>query len=248
METSKILGRVHSLESFGSVDGPGVRYVIFLQGCRMRCKFCHNPDTWDPNSPNAMTFTAEELLQKALRCKGYWGKRGGITVSGGEPLLQIDFLLDLFRQAKAQGVHTCIDTAGNPFTYEEPFYSKFLALMEVTDLLLVDVKEMDPKRHKALTGVPQDNTLEMLRCLNEFKKPVWIRHVLVPGVTDFDEDLQALRDFLDTLQNVERVEVLPYHTMGIFKWEKLGIPYPLEGVSPPDRDRVENAKKILSAE
>lgn len=248
METSKILGRVHSLESFGSVDGPGVRYVIFLQGCRMRCKFCHNPDTWDPNSPNAMTFTAEELLQKALRCKGYWGKRGGITVSGGEPLLQIDFLLDLFRQAKAQGVHTCIDTAGNPFTYEEPFYSKFLALMEVTDLLLVDVKEMDPKRHKALTGVPQDNTLEMLRCLNELKKPVWIRHVLVPGVTDFDEDLQALRDFLDTLQNVERVEVLPYHTMGIFKWEKLGIPYPLEGVSPPDRDRVENAKKILSAE
>ena len=248
METSTILGRVHSLESFGSVDGPGVRYVIFLQGCRMRCKFCHNPDTWDPNSPNVQCYTAEALLQKALRCKGYWGKRGGITVSGGEPLLQIDFLLDLFRQAKAQGVHTCIDTAGNPFTYEEPFYSKFLALMENTDLLLVDVKEMDPLRHKALTGVQQDNTLEMLRCLDALKKPVWIRHVLVPGVTDFDVDLQALRDFLDTLKNIERVEVLPYHTMGIFKWEKLGIPYPLEGVTPPDRDRVENAKKILRAE
>lgn len=248
METSKILGRVHSLESFGSVDGPGVRYVIFLQGCRMRCKFCHNPDTWDLGSPNAAAYTAKELLQKALRCKGYWGKRGGITVSGGEPLLQIDFLLDLFRQAKAQGVHTCIDTAGNPFTYAQPFFSKFLELMEYTDLLLVDVKEMDPQRHKTLTGVPQDNTLEMLRCLDTLQKPVWIRHVLVPGVTDFDGDLHALRAFLDTLNNVERVEVLPYHTMGIFKWEKLGIPYPLEGVSPPDRERVENAKRILRAE
>lgn len=244
----KILGRVHSLESFGSVDGPGVRYVIFLQGCRMRCKFCHNPDTWDLGSPNATAYTAEDLLQKALRCKGYWGKRGGITVSGGEPLLQIDFLLDLFRQAKAQGVHTCIDTAGNPFTYAQPFFSKFLELMEYTDLLLVDVKEMDPQRHKTLTGVPQDNTLEMLRCLDTLQKPVWIRHVLVPGVTDFDEDLYALRAFLDTLNNAERVEVLPYHTMGIFKWEKLGIPYPLEGVSPPDRERVENAKRILRAE
>lgn len=248
METSKILGRVHSLESFGSVDGPGVRYVIFLQGCRMRCKFCHNPDTWDTNAPNAQSYTAEDLLQKALRCKGYWGKRGGITVSGGEPLLQIDFLLELFQKAKAQGVHTCIDTAGNPFICQEPIYSKFLALMEVTDLLLVDVKEMNPKRHKALTGVPRGNTLEMLRCLDMLKKPVWIRHVLVPGVTDFDEDLLALRAFLDTLQNVERVEVLPYHTMGIFKWEKLGLSYPLEGIAPPDRERVENAKRILRAE
>ena len=242
------VGRVHSLESFGSVDGPGVRYVIFLQGCRMRCKFCHNPDTWDTNAPNAQSYTAEDLLQKALRCKGYWGKRGGITVSGGEPLLQIDFLLELFQKAKAQGVHTCIDTAGNPFICQDPFYSKFQALMEVTDLLLVDVKEMNPKRHKALTGVPRGNTLEMLRCLDMLKKPVWIRHVLVPGVTDFDEDLLALRAFLDTLQNVERVEVLPYHTMGIFKWEKLGLSYPLEGIAPPDRERVENAKRILRAE
>lgn len=236
---------IHSLESFGSVDGPGVRYVIFLQGCRMRCKFCHNQDTWALNAPNAQVHTADALLEKALRCRGYWGKQGGITVSGGEPLLQIDFLLEFFQKAKAQGVHTCIDTAGNPFVRTEPFYSKFLALMEVTDLLLVDVKQMNPERHKALTGVRQDNTLDMLRCLDALRKPVWIRHVLVPGQTDFDGDLHALRGFLDTLSNVERVEVLPYHTMGVFKWEKLGIHYPLEGTLPPTQERLENARKIL---
>ena len=245
MESTKAY--VHSLESFGSVDGPGVRYVIFLQGCRMRCKFCHNPDTWALNAPNAQVYTADALLEKALRCRDYWGKRGGITVSGGEPLLQIDFLLEFFRKAKAQGVHTCIDTAGNPFTRTEPFHSKFLALMEVTDLLLVDIKQMNPERHKALTGVRQDNALDMLRCLDALHKPVWIRHVLVPGQTDFDGDLHALRGFLDTLSNVERVEVLPYHTMGVFKWEKLGIPYSLEGTLPPTQERLENARRILGS-
>lgn len=245
MEASQTYGRVHSLESFGSVDGPGVRYVIFLQGCPQRCKFCHNPDTWDLNDPSAHSCTADELLEKALRCRGYWGKKGGITVSGGEPLLQPDFLLELFTKAKAQGVHTCIDTAGHPFTKTEPFFSKFQALMAVTDLLLVDMKQMNPQRHKALTGVTGDNTLDLLRYLDEIKKPVWVRHVLVPEWTDFDEDLRAMRAFLDTLHNVERVEVLPYHTMGLFKWEKLGISYPLAGIAPPAKERVENAEKIL---
>ena len=216
-------GLVHSLESFGSVDGPGVRYVIFLQGCRMRCQFCHNPDTWDPKDPGAVPYTTEELLEKVERCRGYWGKRGGITVSGGEPLLQIDFLLELFMKAKERGIHTCIDTAGNPFTREEPFFSKFRRLMEVTDLLLVDIKEMNPERHKSLTGVKNDNILDMLRYLDEIRKPIWIRHVLVPERTAFEEDLTAMGAFLDTLHNVERVEVLPYHTMGVFKWEKLGL-------------------------
>ena len=244
---SEIKGLVHSLESFGSVDGPGVRYVIFLQGCRMRCQFCHNPDTWDPKDPGAVPYTAEELLEKVERCRGYWGKRGGITVSGGEPLLQIDFLLELFMKAKERGIHTCIDTAGNPFTREEPFFSKFRRLMEVTDLLLVDIKEMNPERHKSLTGVKNDNILDMLRYLDEIRKPIWIRHVLVPERTAFEEDLTAMRAFLDTLHNVERVEVLPYHTMGVFKWEKLEIPYPLEGISPPTEAQTARAREILGA-
>ena len=240
-------GLVHSLESFGSVDGPGVRYVIFLQGCRMRCQFCHNPDTWDPKDPGAAAYTSEELLEKVERCRGYWGKRGGITVSGGEPLLQLDFLLELFTKAKERGIHTCIDTAGNPFTREEPFFSRFQELMVVTDLLLVDIKEMDKGRHKALTGVQNDNILDMLRYLDEIHKPVWIRHVLVPERTALEEDLIALRAFLDTLHNVERVEVLPYHTMGVFKWEKLGIPYPLEGIAPPTAAQIARAREILGA-
>lgn len=240
-------GAIHSIETFGSVDGPGIRYVIFLQGCRMRCQFCHNPDTWDPKDPGAVPYTAEELLEKVERCRGYWGKRGGITVSGGEPLLQIDFLLELFMKAKERGIHTCIDTAGNPFTREEPFFSKFRRLMEVTDLLLVDIKEMNPERHKSLTGVKNDNILDMLRYLDEIRKPIWIRHVLVPERTAFEEDLTAMGAFLDTLHNVERVEVLPYHTMGVFKWEKLGIPYPLEGISPPTEAQTARAREILGA-
>lgn len=241
-----IKGYVHSLESFGSVDGPGVRYVVFLQGCRMRCQFCHNPDTWMLHDPKAKIFTADELLEKVERCRGYWGKKGGLTVSGGEPLLQLDFMIELFSKAKARGIHTCIDTAGNPFTREEPFFSKFEKLMSVTDLLLVDIKEMNPDRHKTLTGHPNDNILDMFRYLDSIHKPIWIRHVLVPERSDFDEDLLALRAFADTLSNVERIEVLPYHTMGVFKWQKLGIAYPLDGIAPPTKERVLNANKILS--
>lgn len=234
---------VHSLESFGSVDGPGIRYVIFLQGCHMRCQFCHNPDTW-AETPN-QTFTADELLKKALRYKAYWGETGGITVSGGEPLLQMDFLTEFFRKAKAAGVHTVIDTAGNPFTREEPFFSKFNELMEVTDLLMLDIKEIDLARHQTITGFSNKNILDMARYLSDIGKPVWIRHVLVPERSDYDEDLHALRQFLDTLKNVEKIEVLPYHTLGVFKWENLGIPYQLKGIDPPTAERVKNANAIL---
>ncbi|MDD6102696.1 MAG: pyruvate formate-lyase-activating protein [Clostridiales bacterium] len=241
----QIKGYVHSIESFGAADGPGIRYIIFLQGCNMRCRYCHNPDTWKCNDSTAKLYTAEELLDKAERNKPYWRDNGGITVSGGEALVQIDFLLDLFKKAKERGINTCLDTSGNPFTREEPFFDKFEELMKYTDTILLDIKHIDSDKHKELTGHPNDNILDLARYLSDIGKPVWIRHVLVPEYTDFDEYLYKLREFIDTLKNVERVEVLPYHTLGTFKWEKLGISYPLEGIAPPSKDRIENARKIL---
>lgn len=238
-------GKVHSLESFGAADGPGVRFIIFLRGCRMRCAYCHNPDTWGADAGEEMT--ADELIDKALRYKTYWGKNGGITVSGGEPLLQLDFLIELFKRAKKEGIHTTIDTAGQPFCKDEPFFGKFNELMQYTDLLLLDIKEMNPERHKALTGFDNANILEMAKYLSEINKPVWIRHVLVPGWSDFDEDLDSLGSFIDTLSNVERVEVLPYHTLGKFKWENLGLKYRLEDVRPPSEERIKNAEKRIHA-
>ncbi|WP_022761107.1 pyruvate formate-lyase-activating protein [Butyrivibrio sp. AD3002] len=236
-------GRIHSIETFGSVDGPGVRFIIFLKGCNLRCKYCHNADTWNPESNDLRTAT--EILDKAERYKGYWGDEGGITVSGGEPLLQLDFLLELFKEAKARGINTCIDTAAQPFTKEEPFFSKFKELLEYTDLLLVDIKHIDNEEHIKLTGKSNENILECLRYLSETGKPVWIRHVLVPGITDNDDYLKRTREFLDTLTNVKRVDVLPYHSLGQYKWEELGIPYQLEGVEAPSPDRIENAVRIL---
>lgn len=238
-----VVGRIHSIESFGSADGPGVRYIIFLQGCRMRCKYCHNPDTWA--SQQYESQTSEEVLKKALRYKTYWGKNGGITVSGGEALLQIDFLIDLFQRAKEKGVHTTLDTSGNPFTREGEFFEKFQKLMEVTDLFMLDIKHIDPSGHKDLTGQPNENILDMARYLSEQKKDMWIRHVLVPGYTDSEEQLKALQSFIKTLDTVKRVEVLPYHTLGVFKWKELGIPYGLEGVPTPNQEQIDLANKIL---
>lgn len=243
--SDNIKGYVHSIESFGSVDGPGVRFVVFLSGCKMRCQFCHNPDTWKLKS--GTEYTADELLKKAMAYRPYWKNKGGITVSGGEPLLQIDFLLEFFKKAKEKGINTALDTSGNPFTEEEPFYSKFVELMQYTDLVLLDIKHIDNEIHKTLTGHSNKNILQMAVTLSDMKKPVWIRHVLVPGISDKDEYLEALAKFVGTLKNVERVEVLPYHTLGVFKWESLGIKYPLEGIAPPTKERVKNAKRILNA-
>ena len=240
-----MIGHIHSTESFGAADGPGVRFIVFMQGCHMRCRYCHNPDTWKMDGGDEVT--ADEILKRALRFKPYWGKDGGITISGGEPLLQIDFVIELFKKAKELGINTCIDTAGNPFTKEEPFFSKFEELMKYTDLLLLDVKEINPTRHKDLTGFDNSNIIEMAKNLSEINKPVWIRHVLVPEHSDFDEDLDALGDFIDTLTNVDRVEIVPYHTLGKFKWENLGIPYTLESISPPSAERIENAKQRIHA-
>ncbi len=238
-----ITGKIHSCESFGAADGPGVRYIVFLQGCKMRCKYCHNPDTW--NLSGGEEKSADELIQSALKFKKYWGDKGGITISGGEPLLQIDFLIELLKKAKEEGIHTTIDTAGNPFTREEPFFAKFEELMKYTDLLLLDLKEINPKRHKELTGFENSNILEMAKYLSEIGKPVWIRHVLVPENSDFDEDLTALGDFIGSLSNVEKVEVLPYHTLGKFKWDNLGIAYQLEGINSPEQERIKNAQQLL---
>ena len=242
---SDIIGYVNKLESFGAVDGPGVRYIIFLNGCRMRCAFCHNPETWKEGE--GQQFTAKELLKKALRFKPYWKNGGGITVSGGEPLLQIDFLLDLFKKAKEEGVATCIDTAGEPFTHEEPFYSKWKELMSLTDTVLLDIKNIDPEAHKELTGVDNANILQMAKEISDMGIPIWIRHVLVPGGSDNDDYLRRTREFIDTLPSVEKVEVLPYHTLGVPKYQELGITYRLEGVESPSPERIENAKKILGA-
>ena len=241
-----IKGRIHSLESFGAVDGPGIRYLIFLKGCNMRCQYCHNVDTWNPDTDNLMT--ADELLDKAERFRSYWGKEGGITVSGGEPLLQIDFMNELFRLAKENGVGTVLDTAGQPFTREDPFFSKLTDLMENTDLVMLDLKHIDPEKHRALTGHTNENILAFARYLNEIGKPMWIRHVLVPGVTDDNENLHGIRAFLDTLSNVKKVEVLPYHTLGIYKWESLGIPYTLKDVDPPTAESVKRAEEILGCQ
>lgn len=238
-------GFIHSTESFGAADGPGVRFIIFLRGCGMRCRYCHNPDTWDVNG--GTEEDSAKLIEKALRYKTYWRSDGGITVSGGEPLLQIDFLIDLLKKAKEKGINTVIDTAGKPFTREEPFFSKFNELMQYTDLVMLDIKEFNPVRHKDLTGFDNENIIDMAKYLSDIGKPMWIRHVLVPNHSDFDEDLDALGEFIGTLSNVEKVEVLPYHTLGKFKWENLGIPYSLEGVEPPTPERVKNAEKRLTA-
>ena len=239
-----VKGAIHSIETFGSVDGPGIRFIVFLKGCKLRCKYCHNADTWDPNSEDMRT--PDELLDFAERYRSYWGTEGGITVSGGEPLLQIDFLTELFKKAKERGINTCIDTALQPFTREEPFFSKFNELLKYTDLMLVDIKHIDRDEHIELTGLPNDNIIDGMNYLSEMGQPIWIRHVLVPGITDNDEYLKKTRAFIETLSSVEKIEVLPYHSMGQHKFETLGIPYKLDGVKSPTKDRVDNAMNILN--
>lgn len=240
---SKIKGAIHSIETFGSVDGPGVRYVIFMQGCHMRCQFCHNPDTWKIES--SCYDDAEAVLKKAMQYRSYWGQDGGITVSGGEPLLQIDFIIELFTLAKKQGIHTTIDTCGQPFTKEEPFFSKFQTLLEVTDLFLLDLKHIDDDKHKTLTGWTNENILDMARYLSDVKKPVWIRHVLVPRINSDDVYLSKLNEFISTLTNVLRVEILPYHTLGVYKWKELGLEYPLSNIEQPSKELIDHANNLL---
>lgn len=239
-----VTGKIHSIETFGSVDGPGVRYVIFLSGCAMRCKYCHNPDTWAGMAGEEKTPI--EVFNHAMRYKTYWKKDGGITVSGGEAMLQMDFVIELFTLAKKKGINTTLDTSGNPYKEnDEIFQEKFKRLCEVTDLFILDIKHIDNKKHIELTGQPNANILALAKRLSDMGKNMWIRHVLVPGITDDEEDLRKLGKFVSELKTVKRFEVLPYHTLGKFKWEQLGIPYKLEGVRTPTEEEKKRAEAIM---
>ena len=239
MESGIITGHVNALETFGLVDGPGVRFVVFLQGCKMRCKYCHNPETW--NLSGGDEWTAENLYNHAKRYKTYWKNNGGITVSGGEPLLQKEFVTEFFTLAQKDGVHTAIDTAGQPFCENGDFEK----LMSVTDLVILDLKEWNSEKHKALTGFGNENILAFAKWLSDNHKKMWIRHVLVPELTDDKASLKEMHDFISTLKTVEKVEILPYHTFGLAKWEKLGIAYPLENTPLPTDEQIKIAKDIF---
>ncbi len=250
MSQNNVQGRINSIETFGAVDGPGVRYIVFLQGCRMRCKYCHNPETWGDTGEGVYTESPEETFEKAWRYHNYWKNGGGITVSGGESMLQMEYVTELFRLAKEKNVHTALDTSGQPFSEDPVVLEKFDRLMKVTDLFILDIKQIDRKKHKELTGWVNDNILDLAIYLAVHRQKMWIRHVLVPGITTGEEDLRRLRSFIDHLREidpdcVDRVEVLPYHTMGIAKYEKLGIAYPLEGIDPPTKEQIQVAEDIL---
>ncbi len=237
------LGYYQSIESFALVDGPGVRSLLFLQGCPYRCLFCHNPDTWPflKNNP----ITAEEAFAKLVRFKPYWKDNGGITVSGGEPLSQIDFLIELGEICKENGVSFIVDTSGAPFSKSPQFLAKFDKLLGFCDLFLLDMKVIDHDQHQKLVGAGNENVLEMYRYLAKKGFPIWVRRVLVPGWNDKEEWLAQEGEFLASLGNVQRIEVLPYHTLGVYKYKKLGIPYPLEGVNPPNEEQVRRAESLL---
>lgn len=237
------LAKIHSFESFGTVDGPGVRFVVFMQGCPMRCLYCHNPDTWKSSEGNE--YSVDEVFQEVMKYKNYI-KDGGVTLTGGEPLLQIDFAIELFKKLKQAGLHTCIDTSGITFHKDNPtVLAKYKELILYTDLFLLDIKHVDREKHILLTKAGNERPRDFEAFLDVNKKPVWIRYVLVPGYSDDEIDLKRLRAYLDTLNNIERIEVLPYHTLGEMKYEAMNLKYPLEGVQPPSKESIENAKKII---
>lgn len=238
------MGKIHSVFSGGTVDGPGIRFVVFTQGCPLRCKFCHNPDTWKIGAGEERSV--DDLIKEIVRYKNYFGLNGGLTISGGEPLVQLDFITELSKAAVKNGVNVAVDTSGYLFDETSPEkIKKFDELNKYVDLYLLDIKHIDDDKHRMLTGVSNRHTLAFAKYLSESGKKMWIRHVLVPGITDDDDALIRLKEFVDTLKTVEKVEVLPYHTMGVPKYEKLGIDYPLKGVEPPSKERVMNAKRLL---
>lgn len=235
----EIKGRIHSFETFGAVDGPGIRFVIFMQGCSLKCKYCHNRDTWDMN--HGTEYTISDVVNKVIRSKPYMdNSNGGITVSGGEPLLQIDFLIALFKELKSYNVHTCLDTAGSI-----KITPKVEELLSLTDLVLLDIKHIDNEKCIDLTGLPNHNTLKFAEYLSNHNIPIWIRQVLIPGITDDENDLKKLKDFINTLKTIQKVEILPYHDMGKFKWEEFGEKYSLENIKLPTSEDVQKAKEIL---
>lgn len=232
-------GYIHSFETFGTVDGPGIRFVAFMQGCPLKCKYCHNRDTWEISSGNQ--YEVDEVLDKVLRCKPYIdSSNGGFTASGGEPLLQSKFLTEVFKKLKENNIHTAIDTAGSL-----PINEDIKELLKHTDLVILDIKHIDEEKCINLTGMSNKNELDFARYCSENNIKLWIRQVLVPGYTDDESDLKKTRKFIDTLQTVEKVEVLPYHDLGKFKWNEMGIEYPLEGVKSPTEEQIKKAEGIL---
>ena len=230
--------KVHSFESFGAVDGPGIRFVIFLQGCHLECKYCHNRDTWDINSGKYESL--DEIFTKIIRYKNYICPNGGVTVTGGEPLLQVKFLVELFKKLKEENIHTCIDTSGMVTITDD-----IKELLSYTDLVLLDIKHIDDNKCRDLVGKSNKLELEFAKYLSDNNIKMWIRQVIVPGYTDNKEDLLKLKDFIDSLKTVEKVELLPYHNIGEFKWKKLGLKYPLEGIRQATNEDIKKAKEIL---
>ena len=234
-----VKGRVHSIETFGTVDGPGIRFILFMQGCPLRCKYCHNRDTWDVKG--GTEYTADEIIEQVNKYSSYMKfSGGGLTVSGGEATLQPEFLKELFKKAKENEIHTCLDTSG--FVNIDVIDP----ILDYTDLVLLDLKHMVPEKCKDLVGVSIEKTLELAKHLSDRNIPVWIRHVLVPGVTDDRENLELMGKFISTLKNVDRVELLPYHTLGVHKWENMGLDYELKDVPDGTKEDVERASKILA--
>ena len=234
----KYYAKIHSIESFGAVDGPGIRFVLFLQGCNLECKYCHNRDTWDINSGKYESL--DNIFNKIVRYKNYICPNGGVTVTGGEPLLQVKFLIELFKKLKEENIHTCIDTSGMVAITDD-----IKELLKYTDLVLLDIKHIDDKKCKELVGRSNKLELEFAKYLSDNNIKMWIRQVIVPGLTDNKEDLLKLKDFIGSLKTVEKVELLPYHNIGEFKWKKLGLDYPLEGIRQANDEDIKRAKEIL---
>lgn len=235
----ELKARIHSFESFGTVDGPGIRFVVFMQGCSLKCKYCHNRDTWD--LCGGTLYSISDVISKIEKYKNYFiPSGGGVTVSGGEPLLQLKFVTELFTQLKKEGIHTAIDTSGN-FALTEDIKK----LIDLTDLFLLDIKCINDEICRDLTGVSNKQELAFAKYLSDIQKDMWIRQVLVPGITDKKEDLQKLKEFISSLSSVKKVEVLPYHSMGRFKWEELGLEYALDGVPDATSEDVKRSKEIL---
>ena len=238
-----IKGNIHSIETCGTVDGPGIRFVIFMQGCPLRCQYCHNPDTWQTDTNKLMTV--DEIMQKYDGVKEFV-QSGGITVTGGEPLLQIDFVTELFKVAKAHGIHTALDTSGITFNQENT--ENINNLLKYTDLVLLDIKHIDDEEHKKLTGASNKNILAFAQYLSEKQIPVWIRHVVVKDITLNEKYLKELGKFLATLNNIKALDILPYHNMAIPKYESLGINYPLKNTPPTSKEEAINARNIILQE
>ena len=241
-----VIGRIHSLESFGTVDGPGIRFVTFFQGCPMRCQFCHNPDTWNPSARVQYEWTPQQLLEETLRYRSYI-KNGGVTATGGEPLMQAEFVAEYFRLCKEAGLHTALDTSGiifgNAATCSPSEHVR--KAVDVSDLVMLDIKTADWALHRTYTGQERVQPQAFLDYLQRIGKPTWIRHVVVPGITYTDERLTQTAELVSRYSVVERVELLPFHTMGAYKYEMLGLPNPLKDVSPLSSEQIEHARQLF---